>query len=264
MASYAYTFSSGDTVTPTRLNDARTVSNIVNADISSTAAIAGTKLADGGITDSKINASAAIALSKLASIPAGQVLLGNASNVPTATALSGDVTISNTGVTAIGSGVIVNADISATAAIAGTKVSPNFGTQNITTTGQVLANAGTSTSPGYSFTGDTNTGFTRPTTDSIALVEGGVERMRLTNTGRVGIGTTSPAYHLDVNGDANVTGVLRVDATQVVTNRRTGWAAPTGPATRTTFATSSVTTAQLAERVHALIDDLTAHGLIGS
>jgi hypothetical protein len=45
MASYNYTFTSGDTVTPTKLNSARTVSEIVNADISATAAIAGTKVA---------------------------------------------------------------------------------------------------------------------------------------------------------------------------------------------------------------------------
>jgi hypothetical protein len=41
MASYNYTFTSGDTVTPTKLNSARTVSEIVNADVSATAAIAG-------------------------------------------------------------------------------------------------------------------------------------------------------------------------------------------------------------------------------
>ncbi|HSE44201.1 MAG TPA: hypothetical protein VLA89_02615, partial [Gemmatimonadales bacterium] len=58
--------------------------------------------------------------------------------------------------------------------------------------------------------------------------------------------------------------VLKVAGTQVVTSRRTGWGAPTGTATRTTFATSTVTTAQLAERVKALIDDLTTHGLIGA
>jgi hypothetical protein len=45
MASYAYTFASGDTVTPTKLNNARTVSEIVNADVSATAAIAGSKVA---------------------------------------------------------------------------------------------------------------------------------------------------------------------------------------------------------------------------
>lgn len=44
----------------------------------------------------------------------------------------------------------------------------------------------------------------------------------------------------------------------------TGWAAATGTATRTTFATGSVTLPQLAERVKALIDDLTTRGVIGS
>jgi hypothetical protein len=90
MATYGYTFQSGDGVTPTRLNDARTVSDIVNADIKS---------------------DAAIAHSKLANITAGQVLLGNASNVPTATALTGDVTVTSGGVTAIGSAKVVTSMI---------------------------------------------------------------------------------------------------------------------------------------------------------
>jgi microcystin-dependent protein len=49
MASYAYTFTSGDTVTPTKLNNARTVSEIVNADIKSDAAIGLSKLATGAL-----------------------------------------------------------------------------------------------------------------------------------------------------------------------------------------------------------------------
>lgn len=65
-------------------------------------------------------------------------------------------------------------------------------------------------------------------------------------------------------GINTTTGVLRVNGTQVIAARQTGWAAPTGTATRTTFVTSTVTTAQLAERVKALIDDLTIHGLIGA
>jgi hypothetical protein len=65
MASYAYTFTSGDTVTPTKLNNARTVSDIVNADIKSDAAIAGSKLADGAITNAKVDAAAAIAGTKI-------------------------------------------------------------------------------------------------------------------------------------------------------------------------------------------------------
>lgn len=47
-------------------------------------------------------------------------------------------------------------------------------------------------------------------------------------------------------------------------NPETGWGAATGTATRTTFVTSTVTTAQLAERVKALIDDLTLQGKIGT
>lgn len=46
--------------------------------------------------------------------------------------------------------------------------------------------------------------------------------------------------------------------------KRTGWGAPTGTATRTTFVTGSVTLPALAEHVKALIDDLTAYGLIGA
>ena len=52
----------------------------------------------------------------------GHIFVGNASNVATDVAMTGDITISNTGVTAIGAGVIVNADINAAAAIAFSKL----------------------------------------------------------------------------------------------------------------------------------------------
>jgi len=65
----------------------------------------------GGLTDGNIDAAAAIAHTKLANITAGRVLLGNASNVPTATALTGDVTVSSTGVTSIAANAVVTADI---------------------------------------------------------------------------------------------------------------------------------------------------------
>jgi hypothetical protein len=113
--SKGHTFSGGETVTAQKLNDlvdSATISNIVNADI---------------------NGSAAIALTKLASITAGQVLLGNASNVPTATAITGDVTVTSGGVTAIGSGVIVDADISASAEIAVSKLADGAARQLLQT-----------------------------------------------------------------------------------------------------------------------------------
>lgn len=81
---------------------------------------------DGSIINADVNASAAIDLSKLATGTVGAVVVHDASGVPTATALSGDVTVTSSGVTAIGSGVIVNTDINASAAIAYSKL--NLGT----------------------------------------------------------------------------------------------------------------------------------------
>lgn len=85
--------------------------------------------------------------------------------------------------------------------------------------------------------------------------------------------TVTNPYALYVNAGASFFGgnvnlstgnEYRINNTKVVGARITGWAAPTGTATRTTFATSTVTTTQLAERVKALIDDLISHGLIGT
>lgn len=74
------------------------------------------------LVNADIAAAAAIAYSKLATLTSGNIVLGSSANVATSTAVTGDVTISNTGVTAIASGVIVNADINASAAIAGSKI----------------------------------------------------------------------------------------------------------------------------------------------
>ncbi len=95
-----------------------------------------TSIAAGVIVNADINAAAAIAFSKLAALPSTQILVGSAGNVATAVTVTGDVTISNTGVTAIAAGVIVNADISASAAIAFSKLAT-------LATGHILAgNAG--------------------------------------------------------------------------------------------------------------------------
>lgn len=104
--------------------------------------ITSAKIFNGTIVDGDISSAAAISHSKLAFMTAGSVMIGNFLNQPQATALTGDVTINSSGVTSIGSGVIVNADINASAAIAGTKINPNFGSQNIATTGTLTAAAG--------------------------------------------------------------------------------------------------------------------------
>ena len=76
----------------------------------------------GTIDNADINASAAIAFSKLATLTSANILVGNGSNVATSVAVTGDVTIGNTGVTAIASGVIVDADVNASAAVAFSKL----------------------------------------------------------------------------------------------------------------------------------------------
>lgn len=59
-------------------------------------------------------------------------------------------------------------------------------------------------------------------------------------------------------------GKLAVNGTQVLQARITGWTTPTGTPTRTGFATSSATTANVAEALMALIQDLKTHGIIGT
>ena len=119
MATYGHTFTSGDTLTPTKLNAARTVTEIVNA------------------------------------------------------------------------------DINASAAIAGTKIDPDFGAQAVDTTGNVTANrlvagVGAVETPSVTFTGDGNTGIFHPAADTIAFCEGGAEVMRINSDGDLIVNNTTP------------------------------------------------------------------------
>ena len=131
--------------------------------------------------------------------------------VATAKLQNGSVTtakITDSAVTSakIADGSIVNADINASAAIAGTKISPNFGSQTVTTTGNLGGK-------------NLNLLHTAPTislTDSNAdddfqiKVDGGLfkiidatntaDRLVVDSSGKVGIGTSSPAGVLHVKG----------------------------------------------------------------
>lgn len=76
-------------------------------------------------------------------------------------------------------------------------------------------------------------------------------------------GSVNGLTSLSVTGNADVGGVYRIDGVKVVSNRVSGWVAPTGATSRASFDAGTVTLSQLAQRVKALIDDLTNHGLIG-
>jgi len=68
-------------------------------------------LTSSTIVDADISATAAIAFSKLAALTSGNILVGNGSNVATSVTPSGDVTISNAGVTAIGANKVTDSMI---------------------------------------------------------------------------------------------------------------------------------------------------------
>ena len=83
----------------------------------------------------------------------------------------------------------------------------------------------------------------------------------------VGLGPANTTY-LQFNRTSNFVNFenlsLRVNSTQVLTSRRTGWSNPTGTADRTAFNTATVTLEELAQRVKALLDDSITHGFLGS
>jgi hypothetical protein len=79
-------------------------------------------MVDASLVNANLAAGAAIAFSKLAALTSAQILVGNGSNVVTGVAVTGDIGINNAGLTSITAGAIVNADINASAAIAGSKI----------------------------------------------------------------------------------------------------------------------------------------------
>lgn len=83
---------------------------------------------------------------------------------------------------------IGNANVDAAAAIAGTKISPNFGSQTVATTGVFSHALGSQGAPTITFTGDTNTGIYSPGADQVAISTNGTERMRINSAGALGVG----------------------------------------------------------------------------
>lgn len=84
-------------------------------------------------------------------LASGKIWVGNASNSPTAVTVSGDFTISTTGVGAIASGSIVNADVSGTASIAVSKLAALTASRAVVTdaNGFLTVSAATATEVGY-------------------------------------------------------------------------------------------------------------------
>ena len=69
-------------------------------------AVGAAELAADAVVNASVAAGAAIAHSKLANVTDGSILVGNGSNVPTSVAISGDVTLANTGAVTIASNAV--------------------------------------------------------------------------------------------------------------------------------------------------------------
>jgi len=124
------------------------IKQYVNAGVSGDVTIAadGTAaIGSGVVVNADINASAGIALSKLENVTSGRIIVGNASNVPTAVATSGDVTISNAGAMTIGSGVVENSMLAgsiangklANSTISGVSLGSNLNSLSVTANGGI-------------------------------------------------------------------------------------------------------------------------------
>ena len=95
---------------------------------------------------------------------------------------------------------IGNANVDASAAIAGTKISPNFGSQTIATTGVFSHALGAAATPSLTFTGDTNTGIYSPGADQLAVATNGAGALFVDAFGRVGVGAISSGARFEVRG----------------------------------------------------------------
>lgn len=173
-------FARFDGITGTLLKDSP--ATIANADVDASAAIVYSKLnLSGGIVNADISASAAISFSKLAALTSANILVGNVSNVAAAVAMSGDVTISNSGVTAY-NGVVpinkggTNSTATATAGGAGYGTGTAHAYTSAGTAGQVLISAGASAPSfgtevlGVATTGNAPTGYKGEFVDNVVSV----------------------------------------------------------------------------------------------
>ena len=72
---------------------------------------------------------------------------------------------------------------------------------NIDAVGIITAQSGVHIDDSITHLGDTNTKIRFPAADTITAETGGLERVRITSAGKVGIGTVDPATSLSIRGD---------------------------------------------------------------
>ena len=85
------------------------------------------------------------------------------------------------------------------------------GSTNLTVSGTAEFASGTAASPKITFIDDNDTGIYSPAANEVAITTNGTERLRVDNTGNVGIGETNPSRLLHVKGSPAI--VSRFEST---------------------------------------------------
>lgn len=130
-------------------------------------------LNDASVVSASVLTDNSLQLTKIAKASAGKVLMWNATTDPTATAITGDVTVTSAGVTAIAAGVIVNADVNASAAIALSKLAALTASKVAVTDGSGIITTANQVSPALGGTGQDLSAATGFVTVSAGTVSAG-------------------------------------------------------------------------------------------
>ena len=77
---------------------------------------------------------------------------------------------------------------------------PALTLSGLTVSGQIFTVSGTTAAPGVTFVDDSDTGIYSPAANQVAITTSATERLKVDDTGKVGIGTNSPATILHTYG----------------------------------------------------------------
>lgn len=187
-------------------------SNVTTAKIAD-AAITSAKIADNTIVNADINSSAAIALSKLASGTNAQIIVASSGGVPTYVTMSGDATISNTGVVTL----------SANSIALGSETTGDYVANLVAGTGVTITNnSGEGSTPtiaiGQSVATSANPTFAGATVDAVQI---GITAAGEIDTTAGNLTIDSAGGTVTVDDNLTVTGNLTVSGTTTSINTET-------------------------------------------